>query len=85
VGPSWGDWMFGRAPDDPNFPFQRGYSLVYAVVRSWLTVTGDTACRAVGVEAPTVPVSWFDRPSVAIQNSPSTVTPVSQAPPSKLG
>ena len=79
LGPSWGDWMFGRAPNDPNFPYQCGYSLAYAVVRNWLAATGDTASRAVGVEAPTVLKSWFDRPSVAIQHSPNAATPVSQA------
>jgi uncharacterized protein YjaZ len=77
--------MFGRAPNNPNFPYQCGYSLAYAVVRNWLAATGDTASRAVGVEAPTVLKSWFDRPSVAIQHSPNAATPVSQAPASKLG
>ena len=85
LDPSWVDWMFGGDLDGPNLSHQWGYSLAYAVVRNCLTVTSDTAFRAVGVEAPTVPDSWFDRPSVAIQDSPSAVTPVSQAPPRKLG
>jgi Predicted Zn-dependent protease (DUF2268) len=85
LGPSWGDWMFGRDPNDPNFPYQCGYSLAYAVVRNWLTATGGMASRVVGVEAPTVLKSWLDRPSVAVQQPPNAATPASQAPASKLG
>jgi uncharacterized protein YjaZ len=57
---SWNDWMFGRSTDDPNFPYQCGYSLAYAIVRNWLTTTGDSASRAVAVDARTVLDAWAD-------------------------
>ena len=50
--------MFGRFPDDPNFPYQCGYSLAYAIVRNWLTTTGNTASRAVAIEARAVLDAW---------------------------
>jgi hypothetical protein len=38
----WDDWMFGRA-DDPEFPYQCGYSTGYAIVRRWLDAASETA------------------------------------------
>lgn len=57
-GSSWNDWMFGRFRDDPNFPYQCGYSLAYAIVRNWLTTTGNSASRAVAIEARAVLDAW---------------------------
>jgi hypothetical protein len=55
--------MFGRArtgPDDPNFPYQCGYSLAYAIARTWLAGTGVAASRAAGVDARGVLEAWSD-------------------------
>jgi uncharacterized protein YjaZ len=54
----WGDWMFGRAPDDPEFPYQCGYSTGYALVSAWLTATGRTASEAAGVDETEVITAW---------------------------
>ena len=60
LGRSWDDWTFGRAPDDPDFPYQCGYSLGYAIVRNWLAKTGGSASSAVGVDARAVLEAWSD-------------------------
>jgi uncharacterized protein YjaZ len=60
LGRSWDDWMFGQAPDDPDFPYQCGYSLGYAIVRNWLAKTGGSASRAVGVDACDVLEAWCE-------------------------
>jgi uncharacterized protein YjaZ len=54
----WGDWMFGRAPNDPEFPYQCGYSTGYAVVRAWIATTGETASSAVAVDESVVLEAW---------------------------
>jgi hypothetical protein len=53
------DWMFGRSPDDPEFPYQCGYSIVYAVVRRWLDATGRASSDAAGAEALEIVSAWL--------------------------
>ncbi len=55
---NWYDWMFGRMSDDPEFPYQCGYSTGYAVVRSWLDATGNTASSAAGIDEADVLQAW---------------------------
>jgi hypothetical protein len=56
---SWGDWMFGRASDDPRFPYQSGYSTGYAIVRSWLDATGHSASSAACVSEIEILDAWL--------------------------
>lgn len=55
---NWADWMFGRTPDDPEFPYQCGYSAAYALVRPWLHRTGLTASAAAGMDAAAILAGW---------------------------
>jgi hypothetical protein len=55
----WNDWMFGRTPDDPEFPYQCGYSTGYAIVRCWLDATGGRASSAAGVDASEIVAPWL--------------------------
>lgn len=55
---NWHDWMFGKGPDDPEFPYQCGYSTGYALVSAWLKATGRTASEAAGVDEQEVLEAW---------------------------
>ena len=50
-------WMFGRA-GDPQWPRHAGYSLGYALVKSWLETNELTATDAVGVPATEIVDDW---------------------------
>ncbi|MCV9938759.1 DUF2268 domain-containing protein [Boseaceae bacterium BT-24-1] len=54
----WSDWMFGRAGDDREFPYQCGYSTGYAIVRAWLDATGNTAASAAGIDEVEILADW---------------------------
>jgi len=57
---SGNDWMFGRASDDPEFPYQCGYSTGYALVRRWVDATGSTPSSSAGVEASEIVGMWLN-------------------------
>ena len=50
-------WMFGRT-GDPQWPRHAGYSLEYALVKSWLETNELTATDAVGVPATEIADDW---------------------------
>ena len=52
------DWIFGRQPSDPEFPYQCGYSLGYSIVNGWLDAYDLSASEAVDVETRTV-IDWW--------------------------
>ncbi len=53
-------WMFGRFGDDPDFPYQCGYSIGYALVRSWLDKKDMTASSAATVDENEILNTWLD-------------------------
>lgn len=55
---NYNDWMFGRGSDDPEFPYQCGYSLGYALVRDWLDREGALASEVAGVDEVEVLREW---------------------------
>jgi Predicted Zn-dependent protease (DUF2268) len=53
-----GAWFYGRK-GDANFPKDGGYSLGYAMVKSWLAGEKTTASKAAGVAAARVTDAWM--------------------------
>lgn len=53
----WERWKFGTQ-NDPEFPYQCGYSLGFAMVRRWLDDTMQTASNAVGADAAAPLAHW---------------------------
>jgi Predicted Zn-dependent protease (DUF2268) len=51
-------WFYGRS-GDPHFPRHGGYSLGYALTRSWLAAEGMTASGAAGVPASRLIEAWL--------------------------
>ena len=56
---NFGNWMFGHFnKKDGEFPYQCGYSLGYALVKTWLAHAGTSAAKAYDVETKTVLDAW---------------------------
>ncbi|MCP4185523.1 MAG: DUF2268 domain-containing protein [Hyphomicrobiales bacterium] len=55
----WRQWVFG-INNDPEFPYQCGYSTGYSLVRGWLNKTGSTASAAVGIDENEILDMWLD-------------------------
>ena len=51
-------WFVGRGNNE--FPWYGGYSLGYALVKSWLESSGKTASSAAEVNAAEVLADWLD-------------------------
>jgi Predicted Zn-dependent protease (DUF2268) len=51
-------WFYGRS-GDPHFPRHGGYSLGYALTKSWLAAEGMTASAAAGVPASRLIQAWL--------------------------
>lgn len=56
----WQKWMFGSFNNDPEFPYQCGYSTGYSIVKSWLNETGLSASTAADVDEKTVLDTWLN-------------------------
>ena len=52
------DWMFGRQ-NDPEWPNSAGYSVGYALVKTWLNEKGLSALDAAGVPATEITDDWL--------------------------
>jgi len=57
---NFNEWMFGTTfeKNTGEFPYQCGYSLGYALVKTWLAYAGTTAAKAYDVETNTVLEAW---------------------------
>ncbi|MEL6476180.1 MAG: DUF2268 domain-containing putative Zn-dependent protease [Pseudomonadota bacterium] len=56
----WEDWMFGRGSDDPEFPYQCGYSTGYALIKAWLKINHLRPSEAAGIDENLVLDPWLD-------------------------
>jgi len=57
---NWQQWMFGNFGDDPEFPYQCGYSIGYALVRSWLNKEDMSASSATTIDENEILDAWLN-------------------------